>query len=277
MDSIHDMIIGLITDFGLKGWHYVAAMKAVIIGINPKARIIDIHHHISSYSIIEASFIIKSSYKLFPQNSVFVVVVDPGVGSERKILALKTKSNHYFIGPNNGIFWLVFAENGIKECVRIENEEFFHKPVSNTFHGRDIMAPVAAFLSKNISLNEFGPNFDPKNLIRYPITYVVSLKHKRIDCTIQYIDNFGNLVTNIPIINDKIKDTELKINENSLLTLKIDENEYQGIFHSQYVNHKLNQLLFIKGSSGYLEISMNQESAAKKLNLKTGDSIQIKL
>ncbi|MEJ2295852.1 MAG: SAM-dependent chlorinase/fluorinase, partial [Candidatus Lokiarchaeota archaeon] len=155
MDN-NNRIIGLITDFGPKGSHYVAAMKAVIISINPEARIIDIHHTISSYSIIETSFIIKSIYKFFPQNSIFVVVVDPGVGSSRKILALKTKSNHFFIGPDNGIFWLAFAENGIKECIQIQNAQFYHQPVSDTFHGRDIMAPVGAYLSKNISLNKFG-------------------------------------------------------------------------------------------------------------------------
>ena len=277
MDFNHKKIIGLITDFGQRGWHYVAAMKAVIIKINPEARIMDIHHDITLYSIIEASFIIKSTYKLFPQNSIFVVVVDPGVGSSRKILALKTNSNHYFIGPDNGIFWLAFAENRIKKCVQIQNEDFFHKPVSNTFHGRDIMAPVAAYLSKNISLNKFGPNFDLNNLRTYPVNFRISLKHNTIDCQIQYIDSFGNLVTNIPIIDDKIKDTNYIIKQNSLMTLKIDKEEYQGIFQSKYINNKLNQLLFIKGSSGYLEISMNQESAAKKFNLKTGDSIQIKL
>ncbi|TFF99195.1 MAG: hypothetical protein EU542_09265 [Promethearchaeota archaeon] len=277
MNMIHKRLIGLITDFGLRGWHYVTAMKAVIIGINPKARIIDIHHHITPYSIIEASFIIKTVYKLFPHNSIFVIVVDPGVGSSRKIIALKTKSNHYFIGPDNGIFWVAFDKNEIKECVAVQNDEFYHKPVSNTFHGRDIMAPIGAYLSKGISLFEFGKEFEPKNLITYPITYEVFTNNKTIICTIQYIDNFGNVVTNIPINNNKIEGTKLKLNKNSLMTLIIDENEYQGNFQFQYKNTTLNQLIFIKGSSNYLEISMNQESAAKKFNLHTGDTVKIKL
>jgi len=277
MDTVHKRIIGLITDFGQRGWNYVAAMKAVIIGINPKARIIDIHHQISSYSIIETSFIIKTVYKLFPQNSIFIVVVDPGVGSSRKILALKTKSNHYFIGPDNGIFWLAFEENEINGCVYIQNEQFYHKPVSNTFHGRDIMAPVGAYLSKKLSLYKFGPKYDPKKLISYPITYEISVKNKTIDCTIQYIDNFGNAVTNIPIIDNKVKGTNLNLPENSSMAFQIDGNEYQGIFQSHYVNLDFNQLIFIKGSSGYLEISMNQVSAAKKFNLQTGDIVKIKL
>jgi S-adenosylmethionine hydrolase len=273
----NNRLIGLITDFGPKGSHYIAAMKAVIISINPEARIIDIHHNISSYSVVETSFIIKTIYNFFPQNSIFVVVVDPGVGSSRKILALKTKSNHYFIGPDNGIFWLAFAESGIKECIQIQNKQFYHQPVSDTFHGRDIMAPIGAYLSKNISLNKFGPRLDPKDLTSYPITYDISKKDKSIHCTIQYIDNFGNIVTNIPIIDEKIKDTNFMLQKGSILMLKTDENKYQGILQSEYKNTEINQLFFIKGSSGYLEISMNQESAAKKLNLQAGDSIQIRL
>lgn len=277
MDTTHNGIIGLITDFGPKGSHYIAAMKAVIIGINPKARIIDIHHQISSYSIIETSFIIKTVYRLFPQNSIFVVVVDPGVGSSRKILAIKTNSNHYFIGPDNGIFWLAFNGNEIKMCIHIQNENFYHIPVSNTFHGRDIMAPVSAYLSKNIPLNKFGPHFNPKNLFPFPITYIVSLKDKTVDCTIQYIDNFGNLVTNIPIINDQIKDTDFKLQEGSPLTVQINENEYQGIIQSHYRATDSNELIFLKGSSDYLEISMNQGNAAVELNLNIGDIIRFKL
>ena len=275
MENIN-RLVGLITDFGPKGSHYVAAMKAVIISINPEARIIDIHHNISSYSIIETSFIIKSIYKFFPQNSIFVVVVDPGVGSSRKILALKTKSNHYFIGPDNGIFWLAFGEKGIKECIQIQNEQFYHQPVSDTFHGRDIMAPVGAYLSKNISLNKFGPRLDSKDLTSYPITYDISRKNNSIRCTIQYIDNFGNIITNIPIINEKIKGTNFVLQKGSSIMLETDENKYHGILQSEYKNTKLNQLFFIKGSSGYLEISMNQDDAAKKLNLQAGDSIQIR-
>ncbi len=277
MDITHNRIIGLITDFGSKGSHYVAAMKAVIIGINPKARIIDIHHQISPYSTIETSFIIKTIYKLFPQYSIFVVVVDPGVGSSRKILAIKTNSDHYFIGPDNGIFWLAFNENEIKKCIHVQNEKFYHMPVSNTFHGRDIMAPVGAHLSKNVPLNEFGPNFNPKNLFPFPITYKISRKDKTLDCTIQYIDNFGNLVTNIPISGDQIKDTTFKLHEGSKLTMQINEKKYQGIIQSHYRATDSNEFVFLKGSSDYLEISMNQGNAALKLNLNIGDTIRFKL
>ncbi|MHA2182675.1 MAG: SAM-dependent chlorinase/fluorinase, partial [Promethearchaeota archaeon] len=126
-------IIGLITDFGTRGQHYVAAMKAVILNLSPSATIIDISHNISPYSVIEASFILKTTYKHFPEATVFIVVVDPGVGSNRKIIALKTKSNYFFIGPDNGIFPNAFNITEISDCRHIQNEEYFNTSISPTF------------------------------------------------------------------------------------------------------------------------------------------------
>ena len=121
MVDFNQKIICLITDFGLKGQHYIASMKAVILSINPGIRIIDLSHHINPHSIIEASYILKTTYKYFPERTVFIIVVDPGVGSSREVMVLKTISNHYFIGPNNGIFSDFFI-NSIAECREIQNE-----------------------------------------------------------------------------------------------------------------------------------------------------------
>ena len=167
MVAFNQRIICLITDFGLKGQHYVASMKAIILNINPNIRIVDISHEITPYSIIEASYILKTTYRYFPQGTIFIIVVDPGVGSSREILIIKTESNQYFIGPNNGIFSRTFLGN-IIECIEIQNEEFFNKPASNTFHGRDIMAPIGAHIISGIPLNAFGPNFNinKKGIIR---------------------------------------------------------------------------------------------------------------
>ncbi len=277
MHTNSNKIIGLITDFGDKGSHYAAAMKAIILGINSNIPIIDITHHISSYSILEASYIIKTTYNLFPQNSIFIIVVDPGVGTSREILAVKTNSNYYFIGPNNGIFSLIFEINEVNKCIHIQNEKFFNKPVSNTFHGRDIMAPVGAYISKNIPLENFGPTFNLKNFIPYPIEYNVSLKNNTIDCIIQYIDNFGNAVTNIPIVDNKIEGTKIKFVDKMPLRFQFNRKEFEGIFKSVYIASDFNTLIFIKGSSGYLEISINQGNAAEKLSLHVGDSLRFKL
>ena len=165
MPTNSNKIIGLITDFGDKGFHYVAAMKAIILRINSKVPIIDITHYISSYSVLEAAYILKTTYILFPQNSIFIIVVDPGVGSSREILAVKTNSNYYFIGPNNGIFSLLFKFSEIDKCIHIQNEEFFNKPVSSTFHGRDIMAPVGAYISKNILAGYLISNFQNPSVV----------------------------------------------------------------------------------------------------------------
>ena len=156
-------IIGLITDFGIKGAHYVASMKGIILKINPRVNIVDISHHITPYSIIEASYVANSVYSNFPIGTIFIIVVDPGVGSKREILLVETKNHYYFIGPNNGVFSNLFMKNEIKECIHIKNDKYFNKPVSKTFHGRDIMAPVSAYITQGINLNNFGNNFDTKN------------------------------------------------------------------------------------------------------------------
>lgn len=270
-------IIALLTDFGPKGQHYIASMKGVILNINPNVSIIDISHNISSFSIIEASYVIKTSYKYFPENTVFVIVVDPGVGSLREILAIKIKSNHYFIGPNNGIFPNVFSNDDISEIIEVKNDLYFNKPVSKTFHGRDIMAPIGTYILNGISLNDFGPKFDPKNLVKKPILYEILFKEKIIRCIIQYIDSFGNGTTNIPIKNKKIKGIDLVLEEGKKIKLKYKNKEYEGEFVSHFILGSKNSLIFIIGSTNYLEISINQGNASKEIGFKVGDIIEIVL
>ncbi|MHA1488296.1 MAG: SAM hydrolase/SAM-dependent halogenase family protein [Promethearchaeota archaeon] len=260
-------IIGLITDFGTKGAHYIASMKGVILRINPNVQIIDISHDISSYSIIEASYIIKSTYKFFPEKTLFLIVVDPGVGSNRNILAIKTKSGYIFIGPNNGIFSNALNSEIIDECIKIENDIYFNKPVSKTFHGRDIIAPVGAYITNGISLVNFGPQFDQEKITKFPMEYE-EISKKKIRCTIQFIDNFGNLITNI-------EENSLSLEEGNIIELKSNKNLYKGRFVNFFESVPVNSLIFLIGSSGYLEISINQGNAAEKLSLKVGDIIEI--
>ena len=276
MAAFNQKIICLITDFGLKGQHYVASMKAIILNINPNIRIIDITHDVTPYSIIEASYILKTTYKYFPKGTIFLIVVDPGVGSSREILILKTKSNHYFIGPNNGIFSGFFVEN-IADCIEIQNEEYFNKPVSNTFHGRDIMAPIGAHLISGISLSTFGPKFNINNLKESKLTYDIDIKNKVIHSTIQYIDSFGNGTTNIPILFNKIQNSEFIIKDGTEINIKIKENSYKGLFTSHFSNVPIESILFLVGSTGFLELSINQGNASEKLGFKVGDIITIKL
>ena len=276
MVDFNQKIICLITDFGLKGQHYIASMKAVILNINPSVRIIDLSNHINPQSIIEASYVLKTTYKYFPEGTVFIIVVDPGVGSSREILALKTASNYYFIGPNNGIF-TDFSSNQIAECREIQNELFFNKPISNTFHGRDIMAPIGAYLLSGIPLEEFGPVFRLDKLITLTNLYKVDINEKIISCSIQYVDSFGNGITNIPIINNKIQNCNLTVDEGMKIKVNIKGELFEGQFSSHYESVPIGSILFLVGSTGFLELSINQGNASKKLGFKVGDVIKLKI
>jgi S-adenosylmethionine hydrolase len=276
MVALNHNIICLITDFGLKGQHYVASMKGVILKINPNIRIIDITHNITPFSIIEASYVLMTTYKQFPKGTIFVIVVDPGVGSSREILLLKSKSEHYFIAPNNGLLSGIFKVN-IDECIELQNDEFFNKPISNTFHGRDIMAPIAAHLISGIPLIKFGPSFNLKYLEEIPITYDIDHENKTIQCLIQYIDSFGNATTNISMVKNKIQNSNITLNEGTEISVKIGKKKHVGIFTLNFSSVPIGSILFLVGSTNFLEISINQGNASKKLGLKIGDIIVIDL
>jgi S-adenosylmethionine hydrolase len=269
MDKLDNQIIGLITDFGARGQHYVASMKGIVLNINPKANIIDIAHNVTPFSIIEAAYIIKSTYLLYPKNTIFIIVVDPGVGSSREIILIRTKSGYFFIGPNNGIFTNVFDSSEISKCIHIKNEQYFNIPVSKTFHGRDIMAPVGAYLSKGVNFDKFGSKFPIVKLIDFPIE-LKKISDNEIRCTVQYIDEFGNIITNI-------KGNYVNLKEGAEIAIRTREQKIRGKFVKFFEEVFVNSLLFIVGSSGFLEISKNQGNAAGDLRLKVGDIITIEL
>ena len=269
MEKLDTQIIGLITDFGARGQHYVASMKGIILTINPKADIIDIAHNITPFSIIEASYIIKSTYSLYPKNTIFIIVVDPGVGGSREIILIRTKSDYFFIGPNNGIITNVFALSEISKCIQIKNEHYFNIPVSKTFHGRDIMAPIGAYLSKGVNIDKFGSNFPIDKLVDFPIE-LKKISDNEIRCTIQYIDEFGNIITNI-------KGSSVIFKEDTEMAIKTGDQKVRGTFANFFEEGFVNSLLLIVGSSGFLEISKNQGNAASDLGLKVGDIITVEL
>jgi len=271
--------IALLTDFGAKGQHYIAAMKAVILKINSKVKIIDLSHEISPYSIVEGSYILKTNYKHFPKGTIFIIVVDPGVGSSREIIALRTKSNYFFIGPNNGIFPNVFDFSEISECVSIQNTNYFNHPVSPTFHGRDIMAPIGAHIAKDtaITLSEYGSNFSFSNLLTVTPNNELEIIDDRILTSIQYIDSFGNGTTTIQVIGNKVKDSDLILDEDSKILLTFKKKPNELIFVSHFAKVPKGSLVCLVGSAGYLEISINQGNASKRLGFDVGDRISIRI
>lgn len=256
------------TDFGEEDF-FVASLKGVIAKINPSARVIDITHHIPSFDIGVASFILSSSYKYFPPKTIFLIVVDPGVGSYRPILLTKTKS-FFFIAPDNGVLSLVLDEEKALKLIEVKNKKFFLPEVSSTFEGRDKMAPVAAWLSKGVSCEDFGAQV--KQLKKLKVKKPV-LKGKEIFGQIVYIDKFGNLITNITA---KMLESLRNKAGNAKLVLNVKGVKIKT-FVKSYSYAKKRGLVFLVDSLWMVEIAAREASAAKKLNAKTGDEVRINI
>jgi len=250
--------IALLTDFGTRDY-YVGAMKGVMLGVNPRATIVDITHEIEPQNIEAAAFVLRSCYRDFPAGTIFVAVVDPGVGSKRRGIIVESK-DFYFVGPDNGLFsFVIDADSTI--C-SIENDDLLHKPVSSTFHGRDIFAPVAAHLSKGRVALEFGPRItDP---VALPNIEPKQISTDEFEARIIHIDHFGNLVTSITA--DRVADAfELKIGAVQIASLR--EHYEGGEPHVPFA---------ILGSAGFLEISVNGGSAAEVLEAKVGTLVTVR-
>lgn len=247
-------VITLITDFGYKD-PFVGQMKGVILKINPQAKIVDITHDITSHDIEEAEYVLRTSYKYFPQGSIHIVVVDPEVGSLRRALAVKSQE-YYFVAPDNGVLSCVLRDVSFK-AVSIEKEKYILKKDSSTFQGRDVFAPVAAWLSRGIPLEEFGsPASDPL-LIDIAAPSVVQGK---IIGKIVYIDKFGNAITNIKIKKERIN--HVRINN---LTFPV----------VGYYSDSPNKPAAVINSDGFVEIFIYLGSAAKALHLKKGQTVEV--
>lgn len=263
------------TDFGEKGSHYVAAMKSIIFQINSEVKIIDINHNISPYSISEANFLIYYALQNFPPESIIICVVDPGVGTKRDLLAVKTKKSIIVIGPNNGIFSLLSSMSEIDQIVKIENESLYKQKqeISYTFHGRDIMAPIAAKLSLGIPFNQVGPQIKEQDLIiNHTMQKSLFRNESMAELTALYIDSFGNIITNL-------HKTEFKnhvIKENRKIEI-IKPIRSQVSIANTFAELKENEIGFIGGSSEFMEICLKNKSASEVLNIKPGDRMQIQL
>jgi len=250
------MVIALITDFGTRD-HFVAAMKGTILSINPSAVIVDITHEIDPQNRREAAFTLAACYRDFPTATVFVAVVDPGVGSDRRGIAVEG-GGYYFVGPDNGV--LSPALKHESKVVELNRPEYFSERVSNTFHGRDIFAPVAAYISKGMWLEEFGPTiYDP-----------VHLEHSKpqksgdsLTGEIIHIDRFGNLITNLT--RDDLPEK---------FTIRLG-NQVIGNHCRSYSEAGRGEIITIMGSSEYLEIAANLASAEQLTNAKVGQPVRL--
>jgi S-adenosylmethionine hydrolase len=262
-------IITLLTDFGIED-AYVGTIKGVILSVNPSAMIVDITHQIDPQDLIEAAYVIKSSYRYFPKGTVHVIVVDPGVGSDRAIVALEMMG-HIFLAPDNGVLTLLMDEGRIDSITRVKNSHYFLEPLSQTFHGRDIFAPVGAHISKGVDLKKLGSGLDRNDLVHLSIRKPSITDEGELVGTIVSVDRFGNCITNIDL-NCLEKFYKPGFEKN--LVIAIGEYEIKGLSKS-YDGVGLNQPLAIIGSLGYLEIALNCGRASRNFGAQKGDTIRV--
>jgi hypothetical protein len=257
-------LLTFLTDFGTKS-NYISQMKGVAMSITD-ARIVDISHDISPYNIREGAFVLRTSVPFFPVGTVHVAVVDPGVGTNRRGIVVTTRSQ-ILVGPDNGILIPVARYLGDFVVYEIKNQELMSKNVSNTFHGRDIFTPAASNILNGIPFDQIGPiiyDFVDLDFGVYEITAQSAVGK------IIYIDNFGNIVTNID--GTKLKQI---IGFNREITLMIEKKQFKIPFIQTYNFAKQKDLLSTIGSSNLFEIAQNQGNAAKLLKVKLDDDIKI--
>ncbi len=255
-------IITLSSDFGTSD-HYAGVMKGVILGICPTAEIVDITHEIRPYEITEGAFTIAQIYPYFPKRTIHVVVVDPGVGTSRRPILVEA-AGQFFTGPDNGVLAMVYERE--KSKVReLTTEKYFRRPVSRTFHGRDIFSSCAAHLAQGVRPAQFGKLLD--DYLRPLFMKPIRSGKRTWNGAILKIDHFGNLITNFHI--DEFPDVKLRPVEiqAGLQTIRRLALTYAGT--------EPDEVFAIIGSSGYLEISANQSSAAKQLGCETGAPVEL--
>jgi S-adenosylmethionine hydrolase len=254
-------IITLLTDFGLKD-PYVAAMRGVILTINPKSTLVDITQQVNSHDIKEGAFILGQAYSNFPKGTIHLSVVDPGVGSPRKPILIVTQ-NYFFVGPDNGLFTIALRQEGVKQVIVLTNQKFFRSKISSTFHGRDIFAPVAAYLSLGVKPESFGPLIKSWQEISFPSP---ATKQKELVGEIVHVDAFGNLVSNID------RESLLQFSKGRPLVTKIGKRTMRGL-KKGYWEGKKDEPMALIGSGGFLEISVREGNAQKALKMRRGDPV----
>lgn len=260
-------VITLLTDFGSKD-EYAGLMKGVILSINHAASIVDISHSVSPYDIVSAAYLVQYCYRYFAAGSIHVIVIDPGVGSSRAIVAVEN-NGHYFIAPDNGVLTLLIEEAKTVSIIKLDKSEWFLKPVSNTFHGRDIFAPVAAHLSNGISMEELGTPISRNDLVTIKIEKPEISDNGELIGQVVSIDRFGNLITNIDA--KKLNEFCFDANKKSLEVI-VGNNKIDSI-SSSYEHAGANNPLAIIGSRGFLEIAVNRQSAEHYFAAKKQDKI----
>jgi len=261
-------MITLTTDFGLTE-HYVGAMKGVIYSIHPAVQLVDITNAVQSFDILDGALAIAQAYSYFPKDTVHVVVVDPGVGGSRRPI-IATAGQYVFVAPDNGVLSLVYEREERVSVRQITSEHYFHHPVSNTFHGRDIFAPVAAYLSKGVDQSKFGDEIS--DYVRFAAPKPKATAANAWKGIVLKTDKFGNLITNIsPKDIPQIFD-----GSSNGFKLTLGKAEITKLCAS-YTEGAPGELFAILGSAGFLEISTNKGAASRLAGADKGSEVAVSI
>ena len=261
-------IVTLTTDFGLDD-HFVGTMKGVMLSINPAIQFADICHQVRSYDVLDGALTLALSYCYFPPGTIHLVIVDPGVGSARRPI-LASSGRYRFVAPDNGVLSFVYEREPKVEVRHATAERYFVQPVSNTFHGRDIFAPLAAWLSNGIEPQQLGVIVT--DYVKLSLPEPRRVNHGHVEGVVMKVDKFGNLITNVAP-----EDVPELFSVNSVpFRITVQEHKISRLY-SSYSMGGPSELFAILGSSGYLEICINLGSAASALQATRGTKVTIAL
>ena len=261
-------IITLTTDFGVTD-HFVGSMKGVILNINPAAQIVDICNSVNSYDLLDGALTIAQAYHYYPPNTIHLIVVDPGVGTARRPILINT-GKYLFVAPDNGIMSLIYERE--ESCIvrHITAEHYFLQPVSNTFHGRDVFAPVAGYLSKGTEPQKLGDEIT--DFVRFAAPKPKPAGDKLLKGVVIKVDKFGNLITNftahdVPqLLKESPGPFKIQVGKTEIAKMK-----------TAYAQGAPGEVFAIMGSMGYLEIATNRGSAARTIGADKGNEVSVAL
>lgn len=262
-------IITLLTDFGERDG-YVGTMKGVILGTAPHVTLVDLSHDIPPQDIRSAAYVLWCSYRFFPPDTIHLVVVDPGVGTERRPIAVRT-ARGFFVAPDNGVLGYVLEEERGWQAVHLTERRFWRPAVSMTFHGRDIFAPAAAHLAAGVPLHQLGPAIT--NPVQMPFPPVRRLDEARCQACLVYIDRFGNCVTSLPA--DYLLAGRQAASWGPALSAMLGDHLIRGLYPT-YAAVPPQQPLLLVGSSGLVEIAVREGNAAQYLQARLGDTVEFR-
>lgn len=259
-------IITLTTDFGLND-HFVGTMKGVILNIVPEATIVDISHSVQAFDVLDGALTISQAYSYFPVGTTHVVVVDPGVGTDRRAIVASSERS-YFVAPDNGVLSMVYEREERMWVRHVTSEHYFLQPRSNTFHARDVFAPVAAYLSKGVDPEKMGEEID--DYVKFASPKPKAANENTLRGVVLKVDRFGNLVTNITPQDAPMLFEE----EPPPFKILVGKKEVTAM-HSIYADARPGELFGILGSMGYLEIAANRGSAHQLIGSGKGTEINL--